>query len=207
MIHKVSTVRHALSAQKLEVDALSVVGAECGGHPGVQLVGTMVQGLVAAQKLRLPLAIGGGIGHGAQLIAALAFGADAIILGTRMTVAEEIWAHPAYKERLIEANETDTLLVLHSLRNTYRALDNETARAVAEVEAEGATDYARYRPLIAGALQKEAYETGDWNKGILSVGQSAAFADAVQPVAAIVDQLLAEAAEAEWRLAGVAANR
>ncbi len=207
VIHKVSTVRHALSAQKLAVDALSVVGAECGGHPGVQLVGTMVQGLVAARKLHLPLAIGGGIGHRAQIVAALAFGADAVILGTRMTVAEEIWAHPAYKERLIDANETDTLLVLHSLRNTYRALDNETARAVAEVEAEGATDYARYRPLIAGALQKEAYETGDWNKGILSVGQSAAFADAVQPVAAIVDQLLAEAAEAEWRLAGVAANR
>ena len=211
VIHKVSTVRHALSAQKLDVDALSVVGAECGGHPGVQLVGTMVQGLVAAQKLHLPLAIGGGIGHGAQLVAALAFGADAVILGTRMTVAEEIWAHPAYKERLIEANETDTLLVLQTLRNTYRALDNETARAVAEIEAEGAAkganDYARYRPLIAGALQKEAYETGDWNKGILSVGQSAAFADAVQPVAAIVDQLLAEAAEAEARLAGVAANR
>jgi nitronate monooxygenase len=207
VIHKVSTVRHALSAQKLDVDGLSVVGAECGGHPGVQLVGTMVQGLVAAQKLHLPLAIGGGIGHGAQIVAALAFGADAVILGTRMTVAEEIWAHRAYKERLIEAGETDTLLVLQSLRNTYRALDNETARAVAEVEAEGASDYACYAPLIAGTLQKEAYQTGDWNKGILSVGQSAAFADTVQPVAAIVDQLLAEAAEAEARLGGVAVNR
>jgi nitronate monooxygenase len=97
--------------------------------------------------------------------------------------------------------------VLQSLRNTYRALDNETARAVAEVEAEGASDYACYAPLIAGTLQKEAYQTGDWNKGILSVGQSAAFADTVQPVAAIVDQLLAEAAEAEARLGGVAVNR
>jgi nitronate monooxygenase len=205
VIHKVSTVRHALSAQKLGVDALSVVGAECGGHPGIQLVGTMVQGLVAAQKLRLPLAIGGGIGHGAQIVAALAFGADAVILGTRMTVAEEIWAHAAYKERLIESNETDTLLVLQTLRNTYRALDNDTARAVAGVEATGATEYEHYAPLIAGALQKQAYQTGDWNKGILSVGQSAAFADAVQPVAAILDQLLAEANEAERRLAGVAA--
>jgi nitronate monooxygenase len=205
VIHKVSAVRHALSAQKLGVDALSVVGAECGGHPGIYLVGTMVQGLVAAQKLHLPLAIGGGVGHGAQLVAALAFGADAVLLGTRMTAAEEIWAHPAYKERLIEANETDTRLILHSLRNTYRALDNETARAVAAIEAEGVTDYERYRPLVAGALQKEAYETGDWNKGILSVGQSAAFATAVQPVEDIIDQLLAEAAAAEARLAGAAA--
>ena len=205
VIHKVSAVRHALSAQKLGVDALTVVGAECGGHPGIYLVGTMVQGLVAAQKLHLPLAIGGGVGHGAQLVAALAFGADAVVLGTRMTVAKEIWAHPAYKECLIEANETDTRLILHSLRNTYRALDNETARAVAAIEAEGVTDYERYRPLVAGALQKEAYETGDWNKGILSVGQSAAFATAVQPVEDIIDQLLAEAAAAEARLAGVAA--
>ncbi len=207
VIHKVSTVRHALSAQKLGVDALSVVGAECGGHPGIQLVGTMVQGLVAAQKLRLPLAIGGGIGHGAQIVAALAFGADAVILGTRMTVAEEIWAHAAYKERLIESDETDTLLVLQSLRNTYRALDNDTARAVAGVEATGTTEYESYAPPIAGALQKQAYQTGDWNKGILSVGQSAAFADAVQPVAAIVDQLMAEAVAAEKRLGGVAKNR
>ncbi len=207
VIHKVSAVRHALSAQKLGVDALAVVGAECGGHPGIYLVGTMVQGLVAAQKLSLPLAIGGGVGHGAQLVAALAFGADAVVLGTRMTVAEEIWAHPAYKERLIESGETDTLLVLQSLRNTYRALDNETARAVAEVEATGTTDYERYRPLVAGALQKEAYETGDWNKGILSVGQSAAFADAIQPVEDIIDQLLAEAAAAETRLGGVAVDR
>ncbi len=205
VIHKVSTVRHALSAQKLGVDALSVVGAECGGHPGIQLVGTMVQGLVAAQKLRLPLAIGGGIGHGAQIVVALAFGADAVILGTRMTVAEEIWAHAAYKERLIESNETDTLLVLQTLRNTYRALDNDTARAVADVEATGTTEYEHYAPLIAGALQKQAYQTGDWNKGILSVGQSAAFADAVQPVAAILDQLMAEAATAERRLTDVAA--
>ena len=205
VIHKVSAVRHALSAQKLGVDALAVVGAECGGHPGIYLVGTMVQGLVAAQKLHLPLAIGGGVGHGAQLVAALAFGADAVLLGTRMTAAEEIWAHPAYKERLIAAGETDTRLVLQSLRNTYRALDNETARAVAAIEAEGVTDYERYRPLVAGTLQKEAYTTGDWNKGILSVGQSAAFATAVQPVEDIIDQLLAEAAAAEARLAGAAA--
>ncbi len=90
---------------------------------------------------------------------------------------------------------------------SIRATSGPSSGAVAGVEAERATDYARYRRLIAGALQKEAYETGDWNKGILSVGQSAAFADAVQPVAAIVDQLLAEAADAEARLAGVAANR
>jgi nitronate monooxygenase len=200
VIHKVSALRHALSAQRLGVDAVSVVGMECGGHPGVYLIGTMVQGLLAADQLSLPVAIGGGIGHGAQLAAALAFGADGVVLGTRMTVASEIWAHPAYKERVVAAGETDTQLVLQSLRNTYRALDNETARTVAALEGEGVTDHERYRPHVAGTLQKEAYTTGDWNKGLLSLGQAAAFATALEPVEAIVDRLIAEAQAAQASL-------
>ncbi|MDH3917814.1 MAG: nitronate monooxygenase [Rhodospirillales bacterium] len=200
VVHKVSALRHALSAQKLGVDALSVVGMECGGHPGVYLIGTMVQGLLAAQQLTLPVAIGGGIGHGAQLAAALAFGADGVVMGTRMTVAKEIWAHPAYKERVVAAGETETQLVLQSLRNTYRALDNETARSVAALEAEGVTDHERYSPHVAGTLQKEAYTSGDWNKVLLSLGQAAAFATALEPVEAIVDRMMAEAQAAQASL-------
>lgn len=193
-------MRHALSAQRLGVDAISVVGMECGGHPGIYLIGTMVQGLLAAEQLSVPVVIGGGIGHGAQLAAALAFGADGVVLGTRMTVASEIWAHPAYKERVVAAGETDTQLVLQSLRNTYRALGNETAQAVAGLEAEGVKDYERYRPHVAGLLQKEAYASGDWNKGLLSLGQAAAFATALEPVEVIVDRLIAEAQAAQTSL-------
>jgi nitronate monooxygenase len=200
VIHKVSALRHALSAQRLGVDALSVVGMECGGHPGVYLIGTMVQGLLAAERLSVPVVVGGGIGHGAQLAAALAFGADGIVLGTRMTVASEIWAHPAYKERVVAAGETDTQLVLQSLRNTYRALDNETARTVAALEAEGVRDHERYRPHVAGVLQKQAYASGDWNRGLLSLGQAAAFATALEPVEAIVDRLISEAQAAQANL-------
>lgn len=200
VIHKVSTVRHALSAQKLGVDAVAVVGAECGGHPGIYLVGTLVQGTLAAQRLDLPLAVGGGIGHGAQLAACLAFGADAVMLGTRMTAAREIWAHRAYKERVLAAGETDTRLIMQSLRNTYRALDNETAQAVAALEGEGVTDFERYRPLVSGALTKEAYSSGDMTKGVLSFGQSAVFATELQSVEEIIDQLLAEAAAGQRAL-------
>ena len=98
------------------------------------------------------------------------------------------------------AGETDTQLVLQSLRNTYRALDNETAQAVAGLEAEGVTDYERYRPHVAGLLQKEAYASGDWNKGLLSLGQAAAFATALEPVEAIVDRLIVEAQTAQASL-------
>ena len=90
--------------------------------------------------------------------------------------------------------------MLQSLRNTYRALDNETARTVAALEAEGVTDHERYSPHVAGVLQKEAYTSGDWNKGLLSLGQAAAFATAVEPVEAIVDRLMAEAQAAQASL-------
>ena len=102
VMHKTSTVRHAASAAKLGVDAVAVVGAECGGHPGLQLVGTMVQAPLAAERIALPLVVGGGIGHGSQVAAALAMGADAVLIGTRMLAAAEINAHAAYKARMIE---------------------------------------------------------------------------------------------------------
>lgn len=204
VLHKVSAVRHAISAERAGVDAVGVVGMECGGHPGIYLVGTIVQALRAAQQVRSPLAVGGGIGHGAQMAAALALGADAVILGTRMTVAEEIWAHAAYKARVAEAGETDTRLVLARLKKTYRALDNEAARAVIDLEDQGVTDFSAYAPLTAGTNARDAYTTGDWNRGILSLGQAAVFADRIEPVDAIFDRLLAEAVDARDRLAGLA---
>jgi len=207
VIHKVSTVRHALSAERLGVDAIALVGAECGGHPGLALVGTMVQAPLAGSALGVPLSIGGGIGHGSQIAAALAMGADAVTIGTRMTVAEEIWAHRAYKERLIAADEASSRLILATFRNTYRALDNADARKVADLEAAGERDFAAYQPMVAGARQKEAYETGDWERGVLSMGQSAVFAREIMPVAAIFASLLDEARQATHRLAATTLAR
>lgn len=200
VIHKVAAVRHAVSAAKLPVDAITVVGAECGGHPGMHMIGSMVQVVRASQAVHKLLAVGGGFGHGSQLVAALALGADAILVGTRFLVAEEIWAHDAYKQRIVEAGEADTRVVLASMRNTYRAMDNEAARAVEALEAGGSRDYEDYRAIIAGTEQRIAYETGDWNRGILSMGQAAAFADEIKPVAEIIRQMVTEAEEALMRL-------
>jgi nitronate monooxygenase len=200
VIHKVSSVRHALSAARLGVDAITVVGAECGGHPGLQLIGSLVQTPLASHALELPISIGGGIGHGSQIAAALAMGADAVTLGTRLLVAEEINSHPAVKARMLEADEGSSRLILASLRNTYRVLDNADARAVAALEAKGETDYQTYLPFTAGRRQKEAYETGDWERGVLSMGQAIAFARRIEPVAAIIASLMAEAQAAAGRL-------
>lgn len=200
VIHKVSAVRHGLRAERAGVDALSIVGQECGGHPGLHFVGTMVQGALAARSFRVPFALGGGIGDGRQLVAALGLGADAIVMGSRMTVASEVWAHADYKSKVLELNEADSRIVLQSFRNTYRCIDNSAARAVAELEAAGERDFALYMPYVKGTNARDAYATGDWERGILSMGQSAAFADEVKPVAAIFAQILAEAAAARDRM-------
>jgi NADH:quinone reductase (non-electrogenic) len=202
VMHKTSTVRHAMSAAKLGVDAVAVVGAECGGHPGLALVGSIVQTPLAARDIRLPLAVGGGFGHGSQIAAALAMGADAVIVGTRMLAATEIAAHPAYKRRMIEADEASSRLIMQTFRNTYRVLDNADARSVSALEAAGDADYENYRPYVAGAHQKVAYETGDWNRGVLSMGQSIAFTRSEQTVAEIHTQLMDEAVAAMARLNG-----
>lgn len=201
VLHKVSTLRHAISAQALGVDAVAIVGAECGGHPGVDMIGTFVQGAIAAQKLTIPVVIGGGVGTGAQLVAALALGADGVIIGTRFLAADEVWAHEGYKQCLINANEADTALVLTTLNNTARILNNETAFIVQTMEAQGA-DIEELRPHIRGALGRQAYESGDCTLGMLSVGQAVGFVEKRESIAAIIEAFEREAAAAMAQLRG-----
>jgi NAD(P)H-dependent flavin oxidoreductase YrpB (nitropropane dioxygenase family) len=198
--HKVPTVKFARKAQSLGVDAVTVVGAECGGHPGMDLVGTIVQAVSAARDISIPLIIGGGLGTGSHLVAALAMGADGIIMGTRFLVAEEIWAHDDYKNRLIEADETHTTLLLGSLRNTLRALRNETTEKVQEIESVHGGDLGLLLPHISGAIGVKAYESGDTSTGALAVGQAVTFSDRVEPIAAIVKRIEDEAHLAMQRL-------
>jgi nitronate monooxygenase len=202
VLHKVPTVRLARKAQEVGVDAVTVVGAECGGHPGMELVGTFVQAAVAARDISIPLIIGGGVGSGAQIIAALALGAEGVIIGTRFLVAEEIWAHRAFKESIINANETDTTLLLQSVRNTLRALRNKTTEIVQQLEREHGEeiDISILMPYISGKIGRQAYETGDTSLGALAAGQAVAFADRIEPLAAIVGRLESEAAAALERL-------
>jgi NAD(P)H-dependent flavin oxidoreductase YrpB (nitropropane dioxygenase family) len=199
-IHKCTTVRHAESAVRAGADAICLLGAEAGGHPGMDMIGAMVQGALAARSLDVPFVLGGGMGTGKQLAAALALGADGILLGSRMTVAEEIWADEKYKQRIVEAGVADTRIVMSIFRDNSRVLDNETARAVAALEAEGVTDFEAYRPLVRGPNQRQAYAEGDPERGTLSMGQSCAFADRVEPVAAIFDRILSEASAARDRV-------
>ncbi|WP_439586800.1 NAD(P)H-dependent flavin oxidoreductase [Hydrogenophaga sp.] len=188
LMHKVPTLRHALSAQKLGVDAVCLVGAEAGGHPSADLIGTMVQATLLARAIKIPTVIGGGIGTGEQIVAALALGVDGVAMGTRFLVAEEAWSHRDYKERLVAANETATALVMQSLNNTSRALANETTRTVADLEREGA-GLADLMPHITGKLGRAAYASGDATRGLISLGQAVTFADRIEQFASITARL------------------
>lgn len=200
VIHKATTLRHAEKAVEAGADAVALIGAECGGHPGLGDVPAMVLAARAVERFGVPVVVGGGIGCGAQIAAALALGAAGVLVGSRMLVAEEVRTHPALKAHLLGLDETCSTTVLRSLRNTYRCLANDTAAEVQRLEAAGVTDYAVLGPLVGGALQREAYETGDWTRGILSLGPAAAWCDRIEPAAAILARL-GDEAEAALRRA------
>ncbi len=206
VLHKVPAVRYAVKAEQIGVDAVTIVGAECGGHPGLDMIGSFVQGRMAADRLTIPYLIGGGVGTGAQIAAALALGAAGVVIGTRFLVADEIWAHGDFKEKLIVARETDTALILHSLRNTMRVLANETSEKVQAIEQAGNGSLETLLPLVAGRIGRAAYETGDWRNGALSVGQAVTFVDRREPLARIVARLEEEMRASLARLSGIVAR-
>lgn len=201
--HKCTSLRHAESAARAGVDAIIILGAEAGGHPGMDMIGTMVQGAIVPGALDVPVILAGGMGTGRQLMACLALGADAMLLATRMVVSSEIWAHDDYKTRLTELGPDGTKIIMSVFRDNTRVIDNPSAEAVLALEADGITEFEAYRPHVQGGLQKEAYTDGDWTRGTMSVGQSVAFADRIEPVEAIIDGIMAEAASVRDRLGGL----
>ncbi len=201
VLHKVPSVRYAVSAQRAGVDMVSIVGAECGGHPGMDLVGSLVNIALAERRLTIPFLIGGGIATGEQILAAMANGAEGVVIGTRFLVAEEIPAHPGYKTALAQASERDTALTMSSVRNTIRTLKNETTEAVAQMERDNPhVTIEELMPLVSGKIGRAAYETGDVSKGMLSAGQALGLTDELAPIAQIVAQLEEEMHRARDRL-------
>ena len=200
MIHKVPAVKYAVSSARLGVDAISVVGADCGGHPGTLLIGTMVQAAHAARDVKLPLVVGGGIGTGSQLAAALAMGADGVVMGTRMLVSEELWINRAYKEHIATLDGTQSIIVKKLLRDHHRVLNNDSAQAIVDLEEEGITDFEQYRPHVAGTVAHGAYSAGDPSRGMLDFGPAAVFADEVATVESIIDRMMDEAMAAAQHL-------
>ncbi|MEE1868357.1 NAD(P)H-dependent flavin oxidoreductase [Pseudomonas auratipiscis] len=200
VLHKVAAARYARSAARLGVDAVIVVGNDCGGHPGVYGISSMVQAAQVPNEVSVPVVIGGGIGTGRQLAATLTMGADAVLMGSRMLVAEELWIHRNYKDLLVRSDGTESVIVKTGLRDHHRVYNNQSAKAVAALDAAGASDFEQYRTHVMGSLSTQAYQTGDSALGMLDFGPSVVFADAVKPVEAIFDEILDDAKNALQRL-------
>jgi NAD(P)H-dependent flavin oxidoreductase YrpB (nitropropane dioxygenase family) len=191
VIHKCVSVRHALSAQKAGVDAVTLFGSEGGGHIGELGLTTMVLVPHAAQSLDLPFTAAGGVVDGGVL-AALALGADGVTIGTRLLVTDECPIHPNLKQALIAATEQDTLPILGSLHNTLRAWKNSAALKVAQLEADQ-SDWEEVLAVVAGTKAKLMYETGDIEAGVIACSQGIGLVDRLESVADVIHGMVREA--------------
>ncbi|GGN19313.1 NAD(P)H-dependent flavin oxidoreductase [Streptomyces fuscichromogenes] len=194
VIHKCTSVRHAVKAEQLGVDAVSIDGFECAGHPGEDDIPGLVLVPAAAEALTVPLLASGGFADARGLVAALALGADGITMGTRFMATAESEIHKNVKRRLVEADERDTQLIFRQLRNTARVADNAISREVVQRLNEGAA-FADIRDLVAGARGVKVYESGDLDHGIWTVGMAQGLIRDIPTCAELVERTVREAAE------------
>jgi nitronate monooxygenase len=201
-IHKVARVRDARTAERLGVDAVTIVGFECGGAPPMDDITTFIQVPLVVDAVSLPVLAGGGIGDARGFVAALALGAEGVVVGTRFMLAKESLVHQNIKDVMVKAKETDTVPVLRSLRSMERVFKNEVAQKVVELESKGTT-LEELISLIAGAKVQESLEKGDINSAILACGQIIGLIDGVPSVKEIIDDMVSGAEESLKRLEGM----
>lgn len=196
-IHKCVTIRHALSAQKLGVDIISLDGFECAGHPGEADIGNFVLQAKGAKVLTTPYLCSGGVGDGRQLAAALALGADGVNLGTRFCVTKESNWPSSFKEAAVRATEEDTVLLFRPLHNTARVFGNKTAKEAAAVEKAKGKEltFADLAPFVSGKRGRQAEADNDPDGGIWSAGQTLGLVDDVPTVDEVVQRIVREAEE------------
>ncbi|MEO8813505.1 MAG: nitronate monooxygenase family protein [Caulobacteraceae bacterium] len=192
VIHKCTSVRHALSAERMGVDAISIDGFECAGHPGEDDVPGLILIPAAADKIKIPMIASGGFGDARGLVAALALGAEGINMGTRFMATAESPIHDNVKQQMVANDERATDLIFRTMRNTSRVARNAISRQVVELERAGAK-FEDVRDLVAGTRGKIVYETGDPDHGIWSAGQIQGLIHDVPTCAELIGRIVGEA--------------
>jgi NADH:quinone reductase (non-electrogenic) len=189
VIHKCTSVRHALKAERLGVDAISIDGLECAGHPGEDDVPGLILIPAAADRLSIPIVASGGIADARGLVAALALGADAVNMGTRFMCTVESTIHDAVKARIVENDERATDLIFRTFRNTARVARNAVSQRVVEIERAGGS-FDDVRELVSGARGREVYASGDIDRGIWWAGLAQGLIHDVPTVADLVERVV-----------------
>lgn len=194
VIHKCTSVRHALKAQAIGVDALSVDGFECGGHPGEDDVPNFILLPRAAEELRIPFVASGGMANGRSLVAALAMGADGMNMGTRFIATKEAPVHQRVKDAILNATELDTRLIMRPLRNTERVLNNAGVERLLQKEREigAGITFSDIAPEVAGVYPKVMKE-GDMDAGGWSCGMVVGLIHDIPTVQELLDRIMLEA--------------
>lgn len=195
VIHKCTSVRHALKAERVGCDAVSIDGFECAGHPGEDDVTNLVLIPAACRRLQIPAVASGGIGTGAQLAAALALGAEGINMGSRFVATREAPVHQNMKQAVVNGDERQTTLMFRSLKNTCRVFTNPVSAEVLSIEARpGDTDFGELQPLVAGQRGRErCIEAGDINDGVWTVGMVMGLIDDIPSCRELIERMVADA--------------
>ena len=189
IIHKVPGVRYARTAERIGCDAVTVVGFECGGHPGLDDVTSLILVPETVDAVSIPVCAGGGFCDSRSFLAALALGAEGVVMGTRFVATEECIAHPKIKEWIVNAKDNDTILMGKAYRLASRLAKNKPALMAQEMEAKGAS-LEEVLPVISGAKGKEAWMEGDIDAGVLSMGMVVGRIDRILTVKEVIDEII-----------------
>lgn len=194
VIHKCTTARHSVTAEKLGVDVISIDGFECAGHPGEDDVTIMVLLPVTVDQVKIPVIASGGMADGRSLIAALSLGAEGVNMGTRFMATKEAQIHQNVKEAIVKQTERDTMLMNRTLRNTSRVAKNAIAEEVVKIQQDPTKTIEDVRHLVAGARGRaNVLAGGDLDGGIWTVGQSQGLIHDIPSCKDLVKNIMAQA--------------
>jgi nitronate monooxygenase len=193
VIHKCTSVRHALKAQAIGVDCVSIDGFECAGHPGEDDVGGLILFPATADRISIPIIASGGIADARGLVAALALGCDGANMGTRFMATVEAPIHENVKKQIVVNDERATNLILRTLHNTARVAKNAVSDKVLAIEKRGSATFADVTDLVAGARGAIVLDQGEMDAGVWSAGQSQALIHDIPTCAELVARIMREA--------------
>src|SRR5438270_2222312 len=193
VVHKCTSVRHALSAERMGVDAISIDGFECAGHPGEDDTPGLILIPVAAEKVKIPMIASGGFGDGRGLVAALALGAEGINMGTRFLLTRESPLHANLKAHMVAATERDTVLIGRSWRDSARVMKNAVSAEALQREREAGLKHGDLAPLIGAARWMQAMESGDIDGGAIPLGMVVGLIDDLPSCGELIARIVQQA--------------
>ena len=195
VIHKCVTARHAVKAESIGVDCVSIDGFECAGHPGEEDIGGLILFPVTTEKLKIPVIASGGMADARGLVAALALGCEGANMGTRFMATKEAPIHQKVKEALVANDERATDMIFRTMHNSSRVARNAISQKVVEIERKGGAKFEDVRELVAGTRGGVVYDTGDTDYGIWSAGQTQGLIHDIPTCKELMDRIISEAGD------------